>query len=363
MGDKVKLTSSRKLDHLRICAEEDVECGDAGFGDIRFVHNALPECDMGKLDLSARFLGHTFSSPLFISAMTGGHPGTKDVNVRLARAAEQFRIGMGVGSQRAALEDKKLADTFAVVRDEAPHAFLVANLGVVQLRDHGIEWAERAVEMIGADALAIHLNFLQEAIQPEGDHNAVGCFAAIEELCRNFKTPVIVKETGCGISAATARKCWGAGVGAIDIGGWGGTSWAAVEAVRAGKGASAKDKALRTLGQDFSVWGIPTMVSLAEVLATGGPVIASGGVRSGLDIAKGLAFGADLCGMALPLLKPAMESDEALARTIDAIHRELTAAMFLTGSARITDLRKAPVYLTGHTRQQIDKDNPARIRR
>lgn len=363
MGDKVRFTSSRKLDHLRICAEEAVECGDAGFGDIRFVHNALPECDMNKIDLSARFLGRTVSSPLFISAMTGGHPGTTDVNARLARAAEQYGIGMGVGSQRAALENEKLADTFAIVRDEAPHAFLVANIGVVQLRDHGIEWAEKAVGMIGADALAVHLNFLQEAIQPEGDHNAAGCFAAIEELCRDFKTPVIVKETGCGISAATAKKCWGVGVRAIDIGGWGGTSWAAVESVRAEKSDSEKDRALGTLGQDLSGWGIPTVVSLAEVLATGSPVIASGGVRSGLDIAKGLAFGADLCGMALPLLKPAMESDEALARTIDAIHRELTVAMFLTGSAKVTDLRKAPFLLTGRTRQMIGKDNAARVRR
>jgi isopentenyl-diphosphate delta-isomerase len=363
MNDAVKLTSSRKLDHLRICAEEDVECGDAGFNDIRFVHNALPECDMEAIDLSARFLGHTFSSPLFISAMTGGHPGTKDVNARLARAAEKFGLGMGVGSQRAALEKPDLRDTFSLVRDEAPHAFLVANLGAVQLRDHGIAWAEKAVEMIEADALAIHLNFLQEAIQPEGDHNAVGCFAAISELCRDFKTPVIIKETGCGISAATARKCWGVGVKAIDIGGWGGTSWAAVEAVRAGKGRSARDKALLALGQDFAGWGIPTVVSLAEVLATGGPVIASGGVRSGLDVAKGLAFGANLCGMALPLLKPAMESDAALAQAIEAVHRELTVAMFLTGSAKVADLRKAPVHLTGRTRQMIDKDNPARIKR
>jgi isopentenyl-diphosphate delta-isomerase len=363
MGDKKRFTSSRKLDHLRICAEEQVESGDPGFADVRFVHNALPECDMGRIELKSRFLHHTFSSPLFISAMTGGHPGTKEVNARLARAAEQYGLGMGVGSQRAALENPALADTFSVVRDEAPHAFLVGNLGAVQLRDHGIEWAEKAVEMIGANALAVHLNFLQEAIQPEGDHNAIGCLDAIAELCRDFKTPVIVKETGCGISASTARQLWGAGASAIDIGGWGGTSWAAVESVRADESARASDKQLKSLGQDFACWGIPTVVSLAEVLATGNPVIASGGLRSGMDIAKGLAFGADLCGMALPLLKPAMESDEALAQTIDAIHRELTVTMFLTGSARVTDLRKATVQITGRTRQMIDKDNPARIKR
>jgi isopentenyl-diphosphate delta-isomerase len=363
MGDKKRFTSSRKLDHLRICAEEQVECGDAGFGDIRFVHNALPECDMGRIDLATRFLDHTFSSPLFISAMTGGHPGTKEVNARLARAAERYGIGMGVGSQRAALENPKLTDTFAIVRDEAPRAFLVANLGVVQLRDHGIEWAERAVEMIEADALAIHLNFLQEAIQPEGDHNAIGCYDALEALCRECKTPVIVKETGCGVSAATARRCWGAGVRAIDTGGWGGTSWAAVESIRADEWNKVPDKKLTALGQEFSSWGIPSVVSLAEVLATGGPVIASGGIRSGQDVAKGLALGADLCGMALPLLKPALESDGALDSTIDAIHHGLAVTMFLTGSAGIMDLRKASLYIRGSTRQMIEKDNPARIKR
>ena len=221
MADKKRFTSSRKLDHLRICVEKEVESGATGFGDISLVHNALPECNMRSINLSTRFFGHALASPLFISAMTGGHPGTKETNARLARIAERFGIGMGVGSQRAALENPALADTFSVVRDEAPHAFLVANLGAVQLRDHGTAWAERAIEMIGADAIAIHLNFLQEAIQPEGDHNATGCLSAISTLCGEIKTPVIIKETGCGISREVARQCWNAGAGAIDIGGWG----------------------------------------------------------------------------------------------------------------------------------------------
>jgi len=358
MADKKRFTSSRKLDHLRICAEEAVESGDAGFGDVRLVHNALPECDMRTINLSTRFLGHTLSSPLFISAMTGGHPGTRDANARLARIAERFGLGMGVGSQRAALENPALADTFAVVRDEAPHAFLVANLGAVQLRDHGVTWAEKAVEMIGANAIAIHLNFLQEAIQPEGDHNAAGCLAAVADLCAEMKTPVIIKETGCGISRETARACWSAGAAAIDIGGWGGTSWAAVESFRADR-KDAGGRALKTLGEDFACWGIPTVVSLAEVAGTGSPVIASGGVRSGIDMAKCLALGADLCGMALPLLKPALESDEALAGRVETIHRELVASMFLCGAARIRDMRRARLLITGKTRQMMDDGNPA----
>ncbi|MDD1714978.1 MAG: alpha-hydroxy-acid oxidizing protein, partial [Methanoregulaceae archaeon] len=169
LEERKALTASRKLDHLRICLDEEIERGRTGFEDIRLVHNALPECDLGFIETATEFLGYSFRAPLFLAAMTGGHPDTKKVNGVLARAAEQTGIGMGVGSQRAALENPSLADTFSVVRDEAPRAFLAANIGVVQLRDHGLEWAEAAVEMIDADALCIHLNFLQEAIQPEGD--------------------------------------------------------------------------------------------------------------------------------------------------------------------------------------------------
>lgn len=351
--DKTRCTSSRKIDHLRICAGQEIERGIPGFDDIRLVHSALPECDMHRIDLSTRFLGNRLSSPLFIAAMTGGHPDTTDVNRRLGKAAEKYGIGMCVGSQRAALEDAGLADSFSVVREEAPHAFLMANLGIVQLREHGLEWADRAIAMIDADAIAIHVNFLQEAIQPEGDHDATGCYDALAALCRDISVPVVIKETGSGISGETARRCWGAGVSAIDIGGWGGTSWPAVEACRAHTLTDTGVGSLVSLGALFEEWGIPTVTSLCEVASTGSPVIATGGIRSGLDMAKALALGADLCGIALPLLKPAMESDDSLFSTIETFHRELITAMFLCGSAKVADLKSVRVYITGKTRQML----------
>ncbi|MCU0632112.1 MAG: type 2 isopentenyl-diphosphate Delta-isomerase [Methanolinea sp.] len=352
--DKKKLTSGRKLDHLRICAEEEIERGFSGFEDVRLVHSAIPECDLSRIDLSTRFLGHRLASPLFIAAMTGGHPDTTDVNRRLARAAARYGIGMCVGSQRAALENPALEESFRVVREEAPHAFLVANLGIVQLRDHGLEWAHKAVSMIDANAIAIHLNFLQEAIQPEGDHNATGCYDALAALCSESTVPVIIKETGSGISAETARTCWGAGVRAIDIGGWGGTSWAAVEACRAQESPKKVAAGLVSLGALFEDWGIPSAVSLCEVASTGGPVIATGGIRNGLDMARALALGADLCGVALPLLKPALESEELLYSRIETFHQELSTAMFLCGSAKTADMKRTRAYITGKTRQMLE---------
>ena len=353
MVPKEQLTSSRKLDHLRICLEQEIERGDPGFSDVRLVHNALPECDLDFIDTTVEFLGHTCASPLFIAGMTGGHPGTKEVNRTLARAADRYGLGMGVGSQRAALEDAELEDTFSIVREEAPKAFLVANIGAVQLRDHGPEWAERAVAMIDADAIAVHLNFLQEAVQPEGDHDARGCLAAIRDLCAGFRTPVIVKETGSGIAAGTARLIWEAGADAIDIGGWGGTSWAAVEGLRTPP--EPADSGHPPLSMVFEAWGIPTVASLIEVAGTGGPVIATGGIRSGVDMAKAIALGADLCGIALPLLHPALQGENELFRAVTAFVDELRVAMFLSGAKNPEALRDKQPYITGRTRQMLGK--------
>jgi isopentenyl-diphosphate delta-isomerase len=343
------VTSSRKLDHLRICNEEQVECGRTGFDDVHLMHNALPECDMERIDLSSHFLEFRLRSPLFIAGMTGGHPGTREINRRLAAAAEQFGIGMGVGSQRAALENSALSDSFTVVRDTAPHAFLCANLGIVQLREHGVEWAEKAVEMIEAQALVIHLNFLQEAIQPEGDHHAEGGLEALRVLCQDFPVPVIVKETGAGISEEVARRILGAGAQAIDVGGSGGTSWAAVEVIRAAGNRTSE------VGRSFVAWGIPTVVSLVETARTGAPCIATGGLRTGIDVAKSLALGAHLGGMALPLFRAGMKGEQDLTSIIEEIHQQLRVAMFLTGSRTVTDLRSIRPRITGLSRQLLEK--------
>lgn len=351
--EKSAFTPVRKLDHLRICLEENVESGWTGFGDVRLVHQALPDADMDSLSLQTRFFGHTLGSPLFISAMTGGHPETRAVNKNLALAAEKYQIGIGVGSQRAAIEDPSLRDTFSVVRETAPDAFVVANLGIVQIRNFGLSWAEEAISMIDADALAVHLNFLQEAIQPEGDHDASGCLQALDEICRSCTVPVIVKETGCGFSYHTAKQCYAAGAAAVDTGGWGGSSWAMIESYRARDSSEISEQQLEELGQLFADWGIPTAVSVFEVSKLRGPLIASGGLRTGIDIAKALALGADIGGMALPLLKPACTGPDALFETIDSIHRQIQVAMFLSGCKRVSDLAQARCYITGRTRDMI----------
>jgi isopentenyl-diphosphate delta-isomerase len=318
----------------------------SGFGDVMPVHRALPEADMDEIDLRTPFFGKTLSAPLVIAGMTGGHEKAKKINENLAIAAQELGIAMGVGSQRAGLENEGLAATYSIAREAAPDVFLIGNLGAVQFAaDYSIEHARKAVEMIGADALAVHLNPLQEAVQPEGDKNFIGCIEAIAKL-KELNVPIIAKETGAGISREDAVMLEKAGVAGIDVGGLGGTSFAAVESYREG--------VKKELAELFWDWGIPTAISTIEVLeATKLPVISTGGLRSGIDVAKALALGATAAGMALPILKEAIKGPEQVKVKLNQIFDELRTAMFLMGTENVEGVRKCNLVLTGSTREWL----------
>lgn len=342
------MTTNRKIEHLALCATEDVESGKTGFDDIRFVHNALPEVSKATVDVTVQFLGRRFDSPVFIAGMTGGHTETIRVNAALAEAAEQLNIGIGVGSQRAAIEHPEQVDSFSIVRERAPSAFVVANVGALQVKEYDSETIDRLIDMVEADALAIHLNFLQEAIQKEGDTNAEGCLEAIESVAKSIRIPVIAKETGAGISKEVASELQMAGVSAVDVGGAGGTSWARVEAYRA-----QGNPMIERLGALYGNWGIPSAVSVVEASCL--PVIATGGIRNGLHVAKSTALGASLCGMGLPLLKPALQGPKEVTSEIQAVVEQLKVAMFLTGCRTLMDLKTRPLIIMGETRQALQQ--------
>lgn len=350
-------TSKRKIEQLQICAEKDVEARDNCFAEVKLIHVALPEIDKEEIDLKTDFLGYLLNYPIMIASMTGGHPETKRINALLAEAAKTLGVGIGVGSQRAALEDVTYEDSFRVVRDVAPNSFIYANLGAPQVKEYGIEGVERVVKMIDANALAIHLNFLQEAIQPEGNVNARGCLDVIKEVCETIKTPVIIKETGAGISYAVAKRLHDIGVAAIDVGGFGGTSLAAAEIYRA---KAEGDELGEHLGHLFGWdWGITTVESIVECSAIPFPipVIATGGIRTGLDVAKSIALGADVCSAALPFLKPVMEhvNSDTVVQKIKEMSEELKVAMFLTSCKTVVELKDAEVTITGKTREIMDQ--------
>jgi isopentenyl-diphosphate delta-isomerase len=343
-------TGKRKADHIRICLEKKAQArkATAGFEDIQLIHRALPEVDRQKISLSTSFLGKKLSAPLIVGAMTGGTEEATKINASIAEAVENLHLGMGVGSQRAAIEDQKLEKTYGIARIKAPTAFLIANIGGVQLvHGYGLKEVKKAIEMIDADAVAIHLNALQEAVQPEGQTDFKGILAKIGEIAGELDKPMIVKETGCGISAEDARALEAAGVKAIDIGGVGGTSFAAVEYYRSKKG--------KIIDEAFWDWGIPTAISLIETTQTVKiPVIASGGVRNGLDIAKSLALNASLASFSQPVLetavKGAKETQELLTRLID----ELRNVMFLVGAKNLESLAKVPAVVTGKTAEWLN---------
>ena len=329
----------RKRAHIDTVLSEDVGAKGitTGFEHVYFEHVALPEIDLDAVNMRSFVFGKTLAAPLLISSMTGGTEIAQNINRHLAEAAQEMEIAMGVGSQRAAIVDPMFADTFRV-RSVAPDILLFANLGAIQF-NYGFtpDDARKAVDMIGADALFLHLNPLQEAVQAEGDRSWAGVLEKIGELAGASDVPVIVKEVGNGISGALARRLADIGVAGIDVAGAGGTSWSEVEAHRQ------LDEKMRQVAHSFAGWGIPTARALTDVRAASPntPVIASGGVRTGIDAAKAIRLGADLVGMAAPALGSAMETAEAVENQLSAVVEELKIAMFCTGSRDIPALRQA----------------------
>ena len=357
MSNEVK---QRKIEHVTVALEHDVAAPQAAsWADVRLAHRALPEVDLDEIDTSVEFLGARLRFPVFVSSLTGGHPDVASINARLAELAEEYGLAMGVGSQRAAIADGALSETYSVVRERAPHAFLIANIGAPQLiaqRNRpafSLEEAQRAVEMIQANALAVHLNYLQEAAQPEGDRVARGALAAVRRLAEAIPVPVMAKETGAGVSYEQAAALKAAGVRAIDVGGAGGSSMAAMESHRA---ESRGDARTAGVGQLFRNWGIPTPIALVETLQAVPdlPVVATGGVRSGLDAARALTLGATLVGMGFPFLKAASEGEQALREFFGQFVTELKVAMQLTGAATVAGLREKPAIVLGATREWLE---------
>jgi isopentenyl-diphosphate delta-isomerase len=343
----------RKADHIEICTEEDVSPEYSYWEDIVLVHEALPEVNADDIDMSTTVLGKKLDFPFIVTAITGGFSGAKKINANIAEACAELGVGMGVGSQRAAIEkiDKK---SYSVINDyDVP--LVIGNVGAPQLIKQKNkaaftdEMISSAMELINADVMAVHLNFLQEMVQPEGDTDSVGCFDAIRGLARKY--PIMVKETGAGISSKTAKKLSGIGIKAIDIAGMGGTSFATVEMHRAIK---QKDAVRLHIGAMFSEWGIPAPVSLMSVCKDV-PVIASGGILDGLHVASSIALGACCAGAANIILKDAIESADAVKNRLLIIREELRAAMMLTGSKNIQALANADHVVLGLTKEWMDQ--------
>lgn len=334
---KVAPIDQRKADHIKINLEKDVRSTlTTGLEKYHFVHEALPELDLERLDPSLSLFGKRLAAPILISSMTGGTEEAGEINQRLAEAAQEIGVAMGVGSQRAALEKPRETSTFSIARKVAPDILLFANLGAVQLNyGFGIDHCRKVVDMIQADALSLHLNPLQEAVQDAGDTNFEGLSKKIEEICKTLEVPVIAKEVGWGISERTAKLLADCGVSAIDVAGAGGTSWSQVEMHRA------SDEFTRELAASFVGWGIPTAESILNVrkAAPEMTIFASGGLKDGLDIAKCIALGATLGGMAGQFLKAAAISTEKVVEMMKLTKRQIEVTMFATGVGKLDELR------------------------
>lgn len=338
----------RKVDHLELCATDEVafrerttllEC-------VRLVHQSLPELAVASMDLSVSILGKTLRAPLMIAGMTGGSERSAEVNHALSAIAEKRGIGFGLGSQRAMHREPGTAWTYQV-RQHAPTTLILGNVGAVHARDVESGVLAQLVADIGADGLCLHLNPAQELVQPGGDRDFVGCLDAIERLVRDLPVPVIAKETGAGISRETARKLMNIGVKTIDVSGAGGTSWVGVEALRA-------DGNAKVLGELLWDWGVPTAASVAYAAEAGAQVIATGGIKNGLDVARAIALGADIAGIARPVLQAFTTGGPAGAEAfLDQVEQQLSAVMLLCGARRPQDLRNVPRVITGELKEWL----------
>jgi isopentenyl-diphosphate Delta-isomerase len=343
----------RKLRHIRVSLEKEVETDIAtGFEDIRLIHRSLPEVNLDEVSTETTFYGKKLAAPLIISAITGGTDEAKEINAILAEVAEEKQIGISVGSQRIAVAQPETIPTFSIVREKAPTTFVMGNLGCPQLSlGWGVDEAQKCIDMIKADALALHMNPLQEAVQVDGDTNYRGVYEKITELSRKLETPLIMKETGAGIAWEDAAKMQKAGAKGLEISGVGGTSWSAVE-YHIAKEVGKKD--MEYLGGALWNWGIPTAISVIETTQkTNLNIISSGGIRTGVEIVKSLALGADMGGMAKPFLEKAVKGKEALSQYVDDIIREIRVAMFLVGASNIDDLDSVPVLVMGKTAEYL----------
>ncbi|HIH98028.1 MAG TPA: type 2 isopentenyl-diphosphate Delta-isomerase [Thermoplasmata archaeon] len=342
------MNEERKKEHVEICLTKKVNSHHNYWDNVRLFHNALPEVDKSEVNLKVNFLGKQLAAPLVISGMTGGYPEAKKINRNLAIACEKYQIALGVGSQRAALDKPKLEGTYTVIKDyDLP--LRIANIGLPQLIQHdknrALEKVRKCVEMIDANAIALHLNFLQEAIQPEGSTKAKGCLEIIRSIASELGVPLIIKETGAGISYEIAKSLASTKISAIEVGGLSGTSFATIESYRAkAQGDYIREK----LGQTFREWGIPTPVSILEVKRACKdriPIVGTGGIRNGLDAAKSIALGAQIAGIAGAVIREAVSSAEEVAEKVGIMIEELRTACFLCGTRDVADLSKQRVEM------------------
>jgi isopentenyl-diphosphate delta-isomerase len=347
--------SERKNQHLDLARSDASQfTSTALWQDVHLLHAAVPRLGLSDVDLSVSFLGQALAAPVVLASMTGGVDTAAEINRRLGAAAARFGVAVGVGSQRAAVENPELVYTYTAVRESAPDAFVLANIGMSQLLEqHGKPaWSRdqvsAAIDMVRAQALVVHLNLTEELVQTEGDRSFRDFTRALQELCDWSPVPVVAKETGAGLVSEAARTLVDAGVSAVDVGGAGGTSFSRIEGARA---ATVNDQRGVRLGETYGDWGVPTAACVLETRGCGVPVIATGGIRTGLDAAKALALGADLVGVGAPALRAAMEGEAALMGWLELFIEELRVAFVLTGSEQVTELRQRPAVLSGFLRE------------